>query len=225
MARSEGETFLWRFNVALAGAEHALVLSAGATPQQLMFGGGTVHIDAVVRYATTCRLELLSRQSFPVVYASNSRPCTSGSFSANVVIGPNSSPVRRTVAFALVASNNTSSFSGIFDVLLGASSSTATTATVPVDHGSWYHHYDPHYNNQYHHYYYLYYFYYLPRHLIYYPHCCVDPSDHLSYPSRSGQWELQLVWVLRFWRSVYWGCRNVHGTVHHHQCAVQLYHV
>jgi hypothetical protein len=48
---------------------------------------------------------------FPVVYASNNRPCR-GSFTAHVTIGANENTIRRTIAFALVASNASSSFTG-----------------------------------------------------------------------------------------------------------------
>ena len=100
-----------------ASLPHALVLSASATPRALPAGGGTVTVYGVVGHASSCRLELLSRQSIPVVYASNLRPCR-GSFTAHVTIGANNSAVNRTVAFALVASNKPSSFRGDFYITL-----------------------------------------------------------------------------------------------------------
>ena len=96
---------------------HAVVLPARAAPTDLPPTGGQVHVTGTVKNATTCQLELLSRQSFPVVYARNIRPCT-GRFSANVTIGANPSAVSRTVAFALVARNGSSAFTGYFYVML-----------------------------------------------------------------------------------------------------------
>jgi hypothetical protein len=48
---------------------HALVLSARATPSALGPSGGQVRVTGKVRHAASCQLELLSRQSFPVVYS------------------------------------------------------------------------------------------------------------------------------------------------------------
>ena len=71
-----------------------------------------------VEHATSCQLRLLSRQSFPVVYSHN--PTTAcgppAVYSAFVTIGANPSPVKRTVAFALVAVNGPYSFTGRFYV-------------------------------------------------------------------------------------------------------------
>jgi Peptidase A4 family len=89
----------------------ALVLSATASPAQVPSGGGTATIQGRVKNATHCRLKLLSHQMFPVVYASNIRRCR-GSFTAHVTIGANENTIRRTIAFALVASNASSSFTG-----------------------------------------------------------------------------------------------------------------
>jgi hypothetical protein len=96
---------------------HALVLSARATPTVLPPTGGQVHVTATVKNATTCQLELLSHQSFPIVYASNIRPCA-GRFSAHVIIGANPGTLNRTVAFALVARNQSSASTGYFYVML-----------------------------------------------------------------------------------------------------------
>ena len=80
------------------------VLSAYATPSALGPSGGTVTVTGRVKNARSCQLELLSRQSFPVVYSHNpTTACQNGTFSARVLIGANPSPVKRTVAFALVA--------------------------------------------------------------------------------------------------------------------------
>jgi hypothetical protein len=67
--------------------------------------------------ATSCQLKLLSHQRFPVIYASNVRPCTT-SFTAHVTIGANLNTITRTVAFALVVRNATSSFTAYLSVSL-----------------------------------------------------------------------------------------------------------
>ena len=95
------------------------VLSAYATPSSLGPAGGEVTVTAKVKNALSCQLELLSSQSFPVVYSHNpTTACQDGSFSAHVVIGANPGPVKRTVAFALVARNASLSFVGRFYVSL-----------------------------------------------------------------------------------------------------------
>ena len=108
----------------------AAVLSAYATPNPLPSVGGHVTVTGRVEHATSCQLKLLSHQSFPVVYSDNPTSCTSGAYSADLVIGANPSPVRRTVAFALVASNETSSSTGRFYVALLPSPPTSTTTTT-----------------------------------------------------------------------------------------------
>ncbi|MGA3217672.1 MAG: hypothetical protein ABSE77_01140 [Acidimicrobiales bacterium] len=96
-----------------------LVLSARATPDALLLGGGKVMVTGAVENAASCQLRLLSRQSFPVVYPNNpTTACSDGSFFAVVTIGANPSPVKRTVAFALVARNGPFSFTGPFYVSL-----------------------------------------------------------------------------------------------------------
>ena len=109
----------------------AVVLSVDANPRQLASGGGTVTLTGVVLHASTCQLELLSSQSFAVVYSHNPTSCTSGSFSARVTIGPNPTPVARTVAFALVARNSVSSSSSQVYILLAAGAAKTTAATPP----------------------------------------------------------------------------------------------
>jgi hypothetical protein len=95
------------------------VLSASATPGALGPAGGQVLVSGTVNDAVTCQLVLLSRQSFPVVYSHNATTeCQDGNFSAHVTIGANPSSVKRTVAFALIARNGTSAFSGRFYVVL-----------------------------------------------------------------------------------------------------------
>jgi hypothetical protein len=95
------------------------VLSAYATPSALGPSGGTVTVTARVKDARTCQIEVLSRQSFPVIYSHNpTTACQNGAFSAHVLIGANPSPVKRTVAFALVAVNGPLSSTGLFYVSL-----------------------------------------------------------------------------------------------------------
>ena len=76
-----------------------------------------------LKNASTCQLELLSRQDFAVIYASNVRPCSTG-FTARVTIGANKTPVERHVAFALVARNGGRGFTGRFWV--GAAPATTS---------------------------------------------------------------------------------------------------
>ena len=85
-------------------AQTAAVLSASATPAQLPATGGTVTVTARVANATSCQLQLLSSQSFTVVYSHNPKDC-SADYSARVTIGPNTTAVTRTVAFGLEAHN------------------------------------------------------------------------------------------------------------------------
>ncbi len=118
-----------------------VVRSAGATPATLSASGGVVTVAGTVENATTCQLQLLSTQSFPVVFAHNTRSCSNGTFSAQVTVGPNTTPVQRTVAFDLVASNSVSTSVGRFYVLLAAAkpaavlSATATPAKLPAAGG------------------------------------------------------------------------------------------
>ena len=129
--------------VALAATlPHALVLSVHATPSALPPNGGQVHVTGAIENATSCQLELLSRQSFPVVYSHNpTTACRNGSYSAFVTIGANPSSIKRTVAFALVARNGYSSFTGQFYVSLGPRlapavlSARATPSALPPSGG------------------------------------------------------------------------------------------
>ena len=100
---------------------HPLVLSAHAVPSSLKSAGGPVEVVGAVAHATSCQLELVSRQSFPVVYSHNpTTACRGGTYTAHVVIGTNPSPVQRTIAFDLVARNRASAFGGRFYILLAA---------------------------------------------------------------------------------------------------------
>ena len=113
-------------------APSALVTSASASPSSVPASGGTVTVSGTVLNATSCQLELLSSQSFPVVYSHNSRSCTSGAFSAKVTIGPNPTQSRRTVALALVVRNQASSSTGHFYVTLAAAPPSTTGAAPPA---------------------------------------------------------------------------------------------
>lgn len=96
-----------------ATALRPLVLSAYAKPAAVGPHGGQVTVYARLKDAATCQLELLSRQGFPVVYASNVRPC-SADFGAHITIGANTTAVERHVAFGLVARNGAQSSTGRF---------------------------------------------------------------------------------------------------------------
>ena len=93
------------------------VLSVDASPHQVSPYGGTSTIKARVKNATNCQLQLLSRQDFPVIYASSRRACKI-SFTSHVTIGANLNTITRTIAFALVARNATSSFTAYFSITL-----------------------------------------------------------------------------------------------------------
>ena len=104
------------FYVSVAPLLAPSVLSAYATPSALGPSGGTVTVMGRVKNARDCQLEVLSRQSFPVVYSHNPTTCQDGDFSAHVLIGANPSPLKRTVAFALVARDGKLSSTGAFYV-------------------------------------------------------------------------------------------------------------
>ena len=94
-------------------AVQPLILNAYPTPVVVGAAGGRVTLKARLRDAATCQLELLSRQDFAVVFASNTRPCRT-TFTAHVTIGANTTAIERHVAFALVARNGAKSFTGRF---------------------------------------------------------------------------------------------------------------
>lgn len=112
-----------------SGPLQARVVTAAAVPSQLGQYGGRVKITGQVEHATTCQLKLLSKQPVPVVYSGGSRPCSSA-FTAKVVIGPNHSTAHRTIAFALVASNETSTWVKHISVVLDGPP-PPTTTTLP----------------------------------------------------------------------------------------------
>ena len=110
----------------------AVVVSAHPTPSSLPSTGGHVTVAGKVKNATSCQLKLLSHHSFPVLYSHNPKSCTSGGYSAHLVIEATPNPVRRNVTFALVASNKTSSSTVRFSVALLAAPTTTTTTTAPT---------------------------------------------------------------------------------------------
>ncbi len=119
VARDGGLSSIGRFYVLLAPLLAPSVLSAHATPSALGPSGGTVTVTGRVKNARSCQIEVLSGQSFPVVYSHNpTTACQNGTFSAHVLVGANPSPVKRTVAFALVARDGGLSSIGRFYVLL-----------------------------------------------------------------------------------------------------------
>jgi hypothetical protein len=118
VARNGSSSYTAGFNIVMGARTPAAVLSVSASPSTLSPQGGQVTITGTVQHASTCRLELLSKQSFPVVYSDSQKSCTSGNFSAHVTVGANPSPVRRTVSFDLVARNGSSSFTAGFSVVV-----------------------------------------------------------------------------------------------------------
>jgi hypothetical protein len=106
------QSALAKVAVALAPrAVQPLILTAHATPAVVGPHGGRVTLEARLRGAASCQLELLSRQGFAVTYASNMRPCRT-TFVAHITIAANPTRIERHVAFALVARNGAKSFTG-----------------------------------------------------------------------------------------------------------------
>ena len=101
-------------------------MSLAEDPTVLGPGGGVVRVRADLYDAAHCRLELLSRQSFPVVYASNLRPCVA-SFTARIEIGANPTSIDRVVSFELVATH------GAYNFLMGAERSASRFSIVVLD--------------------------------------------------------------------------------------------
>jgi hypothetical protein len=91
-----------------------------------------VEVTGEVKDATTCQLELLSKQSLQVVYSTHGRPCSS-TFTAHIFIGPNRSAVHLTIVFGLVARNRASISVAHFSVDVAGPPPTTTTTPVPFD--------------------------------------------------------------------------------------------
>ena len=94
------------------------VSAVSATPSALSSHGGTVTVNGRVRNAATCQQRLLSHQNFVVVFANNSRRCSS-TFSAHVTIGANPTTVPRTVGFELIARKGNKSSARRFSITVG----------------------------------------------------------------------------------------------------------
>jgi len=131
VARNGSSSFSAGFYVVLGALSRPTVLSVSASPDALPPGGGEVTVTSRVKHASSCQLELLSSQSFPVVYSHDPKGCADGYYSARVVIGSNPSPITRTVAFALVARNTATSLTAKFHVVLAAPAPVTTTTTTP----------------------------------------------------------------------------------------------
>lgn len=96
-----------------------IVLSAWAEPATVPASGGTVTLAGAVEHASSCRLRLLSGQSFPVVYPGGpTSGCRGGTYSARVTIGANPTAQARVVTFAVAASDGTTTSSQRVSVVL-----------------------------------------------------------------------------------------------------------
>jgi hypothetical protein len=77
LARNSWAATSQKFGVVIIGAVAARVVSVSSTPTWLPGRGGVVTVAAKVRDASSCRLSLLSRQSFDVGFFRGSTRCTS----------------------------------------------------------------------------------------------------------------------------------------------------
>ncbi len=131
VARNASSSYVGRFYLALAAQLPPEVLRVIAAPSEVPPHGGQVTVRATLKHAKLCQLVLLSKQSFPVVYANNVRPCTS-TFTAHITVGGNPTPIQRTIAFALVARSGTSRWTAPFYVGLAALSQATPTTAPPA---------------------------------------------------------------------------------------------
>ncbi len=99
-------------------------------------------VHAQVKHGYSCQLQLLSQQSFRVVFASNIRPCerpyrTINNFTAKVMIGANTTPARRALVFKLVVWFGPAHYShGRFYVSVAPATTWATgTTTTTTPYG------------------------------------------------------------------------------------------
>ncbi len=101
----------------------AQIISYQSVPRELGANGGLVVIQADGRNALECRLKLLSRQSFAVVYShAPSYGCQSGYFSPHVEVGSNPSSLSRTLTFEVLVTNATSKASALIPLRIAAGS-------------------------------------------------------------------------------------------------------
>ena len=109
VASNSASTSMGRFYVLLAGAKPSPRSSPpGLRRPSSRPQAASWRLPPGSRTPPTCQLQLLSTQSFPVVYSHNAKACSTGTFSAEVTIGPNPTTVPRTVAFGLTASATSS---------------------------------------------------------------------------------------------------------------------
>lgn len=108
------------------------LVSSRVTKTSLGPAGGRLRVTASVKHVTSCRLELLWAPAVTVTYSHNpTTACKSGSYSAGVVVGPNTTGAVRTVALHLVVSNgHTSASSTIYVPVLAKSPAKAKTGTT-----------------------------------------------------------------------------------------------
>ncbi len=115
---------------AAATAPRAVVVKAYVSPSRLGVSGGHVEVTGTVRHATWCQLKLLSRLSVVVVYSHNPKSCATGKYSARILVGSDPRYKDRTVAFALVAGNKTSSTTQRVVLTLAEPAGPKTTPTT-----------------------------------------------------------------------------------------------
>ena len=137
LARNHSSSSVGRFYLTLEAPQASAAPAVSVSPVTLPAQGGVATVTAKLKQASSCRLELLSKQSFPVRYAGNERPCTSN-FSAHIAIGANPSPVYRSVALALIVRDRGSTSTEHFYLTLAAppppttTTSVVTTSTLPL---------------------------------------------------------------------------------------------
>jgi Peptidase A4 family len=78
-----------------------VIYRAQAAPSFIGYAGGTVRVSQNVIDAHYCQLQLLSRQSINIVFATNYRSCHG--FRPLIRIGQNPTDAQRTISFALIA--------------------------------------------------------------------------------------------------------------------------
>ena len=111
---------------------HAAVVSAHVSPSKLGASGGAVEVTGTVRHAVWCQLKLVSHPSLVVVYSHNPKRCTTGRYSARVLIGSDGGGKDNRVAFALLARNNTSSFTRSVVLTVGGAGGATTSKPKPA---------------------------------------------------------------------------------------------
>jgi hypothetical protein len=118
VARNGDSVSRGRFYISMGGAVPAVVSSVSVTPRAVGMAGGTVQVTAQVEGAVTCQLKMLTAQSFPVVYATNVRPCAGGTFSAKVIVGARGEQPKPSIPLVLLVRNSISTSSRSFYIML-----------------------------------------------------------------------------------------------------------